>query len=410
MTHFLVFASFCYATLTLVSSRQVLGEEGRIITSPNYPDNYPNREECAVRIVAENRECTLEIDCHDFHVQDSEDCRKDYLMIKENKWTKEKFCGDEGFIYESSKRAVTLKFKSNRRVTDEGFSCLARSVCPTTTTTTTETTPTTTTTTTIIRSSTGSCQCGVANLARIVGGEEVDPAHKYPWHVGIKYVWNSNYWCGGSIINNLYILTAAHCVDDIISVQGLVVAVADHDMTSTDDVTQLVPVQETIVHPDYNLNTLDSDIALLKLSEPLDLTQVEHIRPVCLPADDSNTYAGEDATATGWGTLQSGGSQPAIILQEVTVPILDPSCPGHKPSHITENMLCAGLEEGGKDTCQGDSGGPLTVQNDSSKYEQIGITSWGFGCADPGSPGVYTRVSNFLEWIEENTTDATYCQ
>ncbi|XP_045114840.1 transmembrane protease serine 9-like [Portunus trituberculatus] len=378
--------------------KAVVGEEGRIITSPNYPDNYSDEEICAVRIIAENRECTLEIDCSDFHVQDSEDCRKDYLMIKENSETKEKFC-------ETTPTTTTI---TTTETTPTTTTITTSETTPTTTTAIDTTTTITTTEATTTTSCTGSCPCGLANLARVVGGEDVDPAYKYPWHVGIKYVWNRKYWCGGSIINDRYILTAAHCVKNRFR-RWLVVGVADHDMTSTDGVTQLVRVQEIIVHPDYNINTLDSDIALLKLSQPLDLTQVEHIRPVCLPADDSNTYAGEDATATGWGILQSWGSQPAI-LQEVTVPILDPSCPGQISNYITENMLCAGLEEGGKDTCQGDAGGPLTVQNDCSKYEQVGITSWGFGCADPGRPGVYTRVSRFLNWIYANTVDATYCQ
>ncbi|XP_045136079.1 serine protease 30-like [Portunus trituberculatus] len=377
----------CQGTKTVI-----VGNEGIRITSPNYPNNYPNSEDCVVTINAVTNECKLEINCDDFQIQDSENCRKDFLLIREDRLTKEKFCGNEEFVYMSNKETLKLRFRSNRQITDKGFSCFVRSVCPT--------------------CNIGSCQCGVVNSARIVGGEEVDPPNNYPWHVGIKFLGNSNYWCGGSIINDQYVLTAAHCVDDITSIEGLVVGVADHNMASTDedipDVTRLVAVQEIIVHPDYNSATIDSDIALLRLSETLDVYQGDQIRPVCLPADDSSTYAGEMATATGWGTLESGGSQ-SSVLQEVTMPILEPSCPGMPSSYITENMLCAGLEEGGKDTCQGDSGGPL-VQNYFSKYVQVGITSWGFGCADAGSPGVYTRVSKFLDWICANTADATYCQ
>ncbi|MPC47256.1 Ovochymase-1 [Portunus trituberculatus] len=323
----------------------IVGNEGIRITSPNYPNNYPNSEDCVVTINAVTNECKLEINCDDFQIQDSENCRKDFLLIREDRLTKEKFCGNEEFVYMSNKETLKLRFRSNRQITDKGFSCFVRSVCPT--------------------CNIGSCQCGVVNSARIVGGEEVDPPNNYPWHVGIKFLGNSNYWCGGSIINDQYVLTAAHCVDDITSIEGLVVGVADHNMASTDedipDVTRLVAVQEIIVHPDYNSATIDSDIALLRLSETLDVYQGDQIRPVCLPADDSSTYAGEMATATGWGTLESGGSQ-SSVLQEVTMPILEPSCPGMPSSYITENMLCAGLEEGGKDTCQGDSGGPL-VQN-----------------------------------------------
>ncbi|XP_063849559.1 proclotting enzyme-like [Scylla paramamosain] len=380
-----------------------VGEEGRRITSPGYPDNYPDRERCKLKIVAENSECTLMIDCDDFHIQESRNCRRDFLQIKEKR-RKKKFCGDTGFEYESKRNILTLQFRSDRSGTDKGFSCLARSVCPSTMTTTTTAETTTT------ASSTGSCECGIANPSRIVGGVEVSPANKYPWHAGIKKKDDEKYRCGGSIITNKHIMTAAHCVKDV-PAKELVVGVADHNMQSTNDdepgVTRLVGVQDITVHPDYNPRTLDSDIALITLSETLDLTQHKELRPVCLPADDSKTYAGMMATATGWGTLQSGGERPDI-LNEVSVPILEPSCP---EMDITENMLCAGLEEGGKDTCQGDSGGPLFVFNNStSKYEQVGITSWGYGCADPNQPGVYTRTSKFLTWIHDNTVDATYCR
>ncbi|XP_047491698.1 trypsin-1-like [Penaeus chinensis] len=256
---------------------------------------------------------------------------------------------------------------------------------------------------------TGACQCGVANPTRIVGGEEVQPAHKYPWQIGLKYKGGVGYWCGGAVINDRYILTAAHCLFDSNgnqeSAEGLVVGVGDHLMSSTSDdvaATELISVEKVILHSQYNKQTFDNDIALLKLSKVL--TFSTEVRPVCLPEDDSKTYAGADGIASGWGTLSSGGSQPNQLM-EVTVPILDPSCWGQS---VTERMLCAGYSEGGKDTCQGDSGGPLCVK-ESSKYVQVGIVSFGDGCAKPGSPGVYARVTEFLPWIKANTADAAFC-
>nr|AAX47960.1 prophenoloxidase activating factor serine proteinase [Scylla serrata] len=254
-------------------------------------------------------------------------------------------------------------------------------------------------------------------------GQDQDPV-RAGWHCGVGH-WlrhlarlprhrlrQGQVWQQGNLPN---------CVKDV-PAKRLVVGVADHNMQSTNDdepgVTRLVSVQDITVHPDYNSRTLDSDIALITLSETLDLTQHKELRPVCLPADDSKTYAGMMATATGWGTLQSGGERPDI-LNEVSVPILEPSCP---EMDITENMLCAGLEEGGKDTCgleeggkdtcqgdsggpphdtcQGDSGGPLYVEENSVRV-QVGITSWGYGCADANSPGVYARVSKYVSWIKE---------
>ncbi|XP_037792947.1 LOW QUALITY PROTEIN: venom serine protease-like, partial [Penaeus monodon] len=180
---------------------------------------------------------------------------------------------------------------------------------------------------------TAGCQCGVANPNRIVGGTEVPPAHKYPGHIGLKYENGANYWCGGSIINNQYVMTAAHCFFDKYgnreSDEGLVVGVADHDMSvSTDDVsgvTRLVKVAKVILHPNYVSSGYDNDIALLKLSETLDLSKNKELRSVCLPADDSKNYAGALGIAAGWGKLQYGGSQPDKLM-EVTLPILEQSC------------------------------------------------------------------------------------
>ncbi|XP_047491388.1 trypsin-1-like [Penaeus chinensis] len=275
-------------------------------------------------------------------------------------------------------RSNTLKatFKSHRYGRGKGFECTVRSVRSNTDSTdfsTGATDQTTAAPVTTKQPTTAGYQCGVANPNRIVGGTE-------------------------------YVITASHCFFDRhgnrISDEGLVVGVANHDMYSSSDdvsgVTRLVSVAKVILH---------LDIALLKLSETLDLSKNKELRSVCLPADDSKTtYAGALGIAAGWGNLESEGSQPDKLI-EVTLPILEPSCWDRT---VSERMLCAGYKEGGKDTCQGDSGGPLYVVEDS-KYFQVGITSFGNGCANPNSPGVYARVSKFLSWIKTNTADATYC-
>lgn len=244
---------------------------------------------------------------------------------------------------------------------------------------------------------------------RIVGGTEVQPAHKYPWQIGLKNRGGTSYWCGGAVINDRYILTAAHCFFDSNGNQepaeDLVVGVGDHLMSSTSDdvaATKTIGVAEVILHPSYDSDDFDNDVALVKLSEVLAFSA--EVRPVCLPEDDSKTYAGAAGIASGWGTLSSGGNQPNQLM-EVTLPILEPSCWGQT---VTDRMLCAGYAEGGKDTCQGDSGGPLCVV-EGDRYYEVGVTSHGSGCADANSPGVYSRVSKFLSWIKANTADATYC-
>ena len=123
------------------------------------------------------------------------------------------------------------------------------------------------------------------------------------------------------------------------------------------------------------------------------------MQPICLP-DPSQDYEKLAAVVTGWGRL-ANGSLPDK-LQEVTVTIIQQNiCQRiHGASSVTDKMLCA--ESAGKDSCQGDSGGPLAVQGKDGRFSQIGIVSWGVGCAQPGYPGVYTRLTALLSWLQTN--------
>ncbi|XP_051771647.1 tryptase-like [Ctenopharyngodon idella] len=158
-------------------------------------------------------------------------------------------------------------------------------------------------------------------------------------------------------------------------------------------------VKLIIKHPSYNRHTSNNDIALLKLRSPVTFT--DYIRPVCLAADGSVFNNGTDSWITGWGNIDEGVSLPSPnVLQEVEVPVIgNRQCNClYGVGNITDNMICAGLLEGGKDSCQGDSGGPM-VSRQSSVWVQSGIVSFGIGCARPEYPGVYTRVSRYQEWI-----------
>ncbi|XP_069193285.1 trypsin-1-like [Procambarus clarkii] len=262
------------------------------------------------------------------------------------------------------------------------------------------------------------CVCGVANENRIVGGFETSP-NEFPWVVGLAFDGNTTYSCGGTIINNQYILTAAHCLYDQNTFQPrnpstIKVGVADYNQNSHADdipgVTRLVSIQNFTIHPNYTFFNVTDDIALVKLAEPLDLTSHREVRPVCLPANDNLTYAGLEGTAVGWGYTSETATTEPDIMREVQIPILGPTCNNQTVAFytITRNMLCAGAAQGGVDTCQGDSGGPLTVLQ-GGRYVQVGIASFGDGCARPNSPGVYTRVSRYLPWIRANTQGATDC-
>jgi len=166
-----------------------------------------------------------------------------------------------------------------------------------------------------------------------------------------------------------------------------------------------LPVAEIVNHEDYDTSTLNNDFALLKLAEPIDFDAYPHIRPACLPEDDSNDYFGYQAIVSGWGTTSSGGDV-SNYLQYVDVNILsNDMCKndyGYSPDQITDHMLCANVEGGGKDSCQGDSGGPLVTPN-PYLYELVGVVSFGIGCAEAFYPGVYARMSKQLEWVRDHT-------
>eukprot|EP00091_Calanus_sinicus_P012600 TRINITY_DN28266_c0_g1_i1.p1 TRINITY_DN28266_c0_g1~~TRINITY_DN28266_c0_g1_i1.p1 ORF type:complete len:184 (-),score=31.66 TRINITY_DN28266_c0_g1_i1:55-606(-) len=165
-------------------------------------------------------------------------------------------------------------------------------------------------------------------------------------------------------------------------------------------------------HPNYDSDTTNFDFTLLKMRNNIDFSLHPHIRPVCLPRNDELTYANYLATVTGWGTISSGGPVSNKLL-EVNVNVLsNTECKNdysYSPDNITAQMLCANVDGGGKDACQGDSGGPLVTAGSGTglapgqNYEQIGVVSWGIGCAFSNFPGVYARVTTQLDWIKEST-------
>uniref|UniRef100_A0A3P9AXH9 Zgc:100868 n=1 Tax=Maylandia zebra TaxID=106582 RepID=A0A3P9AXH9_9CICH len=158
-------------------------------------------------------------------------------------------------------------------------------------------------------------------------------------------------------------------------------------------------VTQIIKHPNYNSGTNDNDVCLLRLSSPV--TFNNYISPVCLAASDSIFYSGVNSWVTGWGNIGEGVSLPSPQnLMEVEVPVVGNrqcNC-DYGVGSITDNMICAGLSAGGKDSCQGDSGGPM-VSKQSGRWIQAGVVSFGEGCARPNLPGVYARVSQYQTWI-----------
>ncbi|CAF1382818.1 unnamed protein product [Adineta steineri] len=248
----------------------------------------------------------------------------------------------------------------------------------------------------------GCSQFPVVANARIVNGENAG-RNTLSWAVSIKIQANEGYYqCGGTIIDDSYIITAAHCVDFIrnpsdISVYAGSLHVFDGVVRSASEIH---------VHPYYDDQRNRNDIALLKLDRALDLSN-DNLSKICLPSTvaTSGEYpiAGTSLLAAGWGDKWSEGPS-STTLQQVTIQAVGAQTTYCQ--HIIEDptvQLCAGTMPGSeKDTCQGDSGGPLMMFNANQTWELVGIISYGRDCAVPDYPGVYTRVTSYLEWI--NTT------
>ncbi|MCH8552679.1 MAG: serine protease [Natronospirillum sp.] len=250
--------------------------------------------------------------------------------------------------------------------------------------------------------------------ARIIGGEDA-VAGEVPWQVALISNKNdafSSQYCGGSIIDEEWIVSAAHCLFDNSGEQmasaGYILAgvLKLSDGTGSD----FVEVESFELHPDYDDVTFEHDIALLKLSEPLDLDGLHSERIAWLvPELDELEEQGTPVTVSGWGSIDPDpdvGDYPDE-LQVVELEMIDCSSTGY--SDATDNMLCAtneGYTKEGytKDSCVGDSGGPMAVQKDSGDWYLSGIVSFGPPeCATDNLPGVYTRVSQYNAWIQEIT-------
>ncbi|XP_043224654.1 trypsin-1-like [Amphibalanus amphitrite] len=250
--------------------------------------------------------------------------------------------------------------------------------------------------------------CGLpASLSRrVVGGEEAVRG-SWPWQAGLVTKTGTRYalYCGGTLISSRLVVTAAHCTNMFL--QGMArpralraaevrVLLGAHNVTDPSDGFWVHDVAEIHRHPRFDYATIDNDIALLRLEEPVEFGP--RVSPACLP-DKETVYTGRWATVTGWGSTAYQG-RPSAVLREVHVPLMS-SAQCRRTTYgsiITRNMICAGLPAGGRDSCQGDSGGPLVVRH-AHRWRLVGVVSFGFQCATAGYPGVYTRVQNYVDWI-----------
>lgn len=203
--------------------------------------------------------------------------------------------------------------------------------------------------------------------------------------------------CGGTLLNEFWVITANHCLPDYLMNEDVIVRVGAHHRTKPNKWVQDLRVRQIYRHPKYNDPVMwANDVALLLLDRPAQLNSA--VRPICLP--DKDDQPGTDCTVTGWGRLSYYGPYSDYLMQ-VTVPIVPYSdCRKIYPEEVHESMLCGGHLTDRKDSCEGDSGGPYVCEHQNGIWKLEGVVSWGYGCGWEGHLGVYANVSHVRDWIK----------
>ncbi|XP_038070215.1 transmembrane protease serine 7-like [Patiria miniata] len=232
----------------------------------------------------------------------------------------------------------------------------------------------------------------------IVGGGPAIPG-AWPWQVQVRKL-SYGQVCGATLINAMWAISAAHCFEPepLTTSYRLVLGRYTKNIPEPGE-EQSIDIRQIVLHENYEQYTFDYDIALLRLARPA--VRTDWVVPGCLPGKSQRFTDGEMCQVTGWGQTENTGYDD--ILKQAGVPVFNSRvCSDLYNGGITSRMMCAGYLQGREDSCQGDSGGPLNCPGGDDRWYLAGITSWGDGCADANAPGVYTRVTAFVDWVQEN--------
>ncbi|XP_030645947.1 chymotrypsin A-like isoform X1 [Chanos chanos] len=231
----------------------------------------------------------------------------------------------------------------------------------------------------------------VTGYSRIVDGEDAVP-HSWPWQASLQD-YTGHHFCGGSVISQYWVVTAAHCE---VKTSDRVI-LGEHNRASNTESIQTMKILRVFQHPNYNTNTMSNDVALIKLASPAQLNT--RVSPVCLAGTYDNFPAGLKCVTSGWGRTKYYVPEGATILQQTALPLLsNTECQRYWGSSISDVMICAGAA--GSSSCMGDSGGPLVCQK-SGAWTLVGIVSWGRSTCATNVPAVYARVTKLRSWIDQ---------
>ena len=236
------------------------------------------------------------------------------------------------------------------------------------------------------------------NLPKIIGGITALPGEK-PWMASLQI--DGEHFCGGSLIDSNWVLTAAHCIEDLrpsdenaLRVRVGITDLEDSGSGATRTVSKIIP------HPGYAQGEA-ADIALLRLGEAV--TDIAFLPMATSSVMTTSGFPGQIASVSGWGNISIEGESFPRQLRNVMVPLVSNEVCNQPQSYggeIADTEICAGYDQGGRDSCQGDSGGPLVVNHEGEAH-QVGVVSWGDGCALPNKYGVYARVESFTDWVQQ---------